>query len=55
MLTNEIYKEWSGMTAKEYKQYKGRRPNVIAEAIKAGGSLDDFLISQDTSSCSDYE
>ena len=23
MLTNEIYKEWSGMTAKEYKQYKG--------------------------------
>ncbi|EPI9040509.1 hypothetical protein [Escherichia coli] len=27
----------------------------MAEAIKAGGSLDDFLISQDTSSCSDYE
>ncbi|EPD7416432.1 hypothetical protein ACSD3N_005620 [Escherichia coli] len=23
--------------------------------MKAGGSLDDFLISQDTSSCSDYE
>ena len=23
MLINEIYKEWSGMTAKEYKQYKG--------------------------------
>ena len=23
ILTNEIYKEWSGMTAKEYKQYKG--------------------------------
>ena len=22
ILTNEIYKEWSGMTAKEYKQYK---------------------------------
>ncbi len=25
ILTNEIYKEWSGMTAKEYKQYKGLR------------------------------
>lgn len=38
---------WSG---------QGRRPSVIAEAIKAGGSLDDFLISQGTSSsCSDYE
>lgn len=23
ILTNEIYKEWSGMTAKDYKQYKG--------------------------------
>ena len=23
ILTNEIYKEWSGMTAGEYKQYKG--------------------------------
>ena len=23
ILTNEIYKTWSGMTAKEYKQYKG--------------------------------
>lgn len=23
ILTNEIYKEWSGMTTKEYKQYKG--------------------------------
>ena len=22
ILTNEIYKEWSGMTAKEYKEYK---------------------------------
>ena len=25
ILTNDIYKEWSGMTAKEYKQYKGLR------------------------------
>lgn len=23
ILTNEIYKQWSGMTAKEYKKYKG--------------------------------
>ncbi|HAG9113812.1 TPA: H-NS histone family protein, partial [Escherichia coli] len=27
----------------------------IAEAIKAGGSLDDFLISQEVSSGPDYE
>ena len=25
ILTNEIYKEWSGMTAQEFKQYKGLR------------------------------
>ena len=25
ILTNEIYKEWSGLTAKQYKQYKGLR------------------------------
>lgn len=25
ILTNEIYKEWSGMTASEYKEYKGLR------------------------------
>ena len=23
ILTNEIYKEWTGMSAKEYKEYKG--------------------------------
>ena len=39
-----------------YWNGQGRRPSVIAEAITAGGSLDDFLISQGTSSsCSDYE
>nr|WP_311282855.1 H-NS family nucleoid-associated regulatory protein [Escherichia coli] len=32
-----------------------RRPKAIAEAIKAGGSLDDFLISQEVSSGPDYE
>ncbi len=25
ILTNEIYKTWSGMTSKEYKEYKGLR------------------------------
>ena len=25
ILTNEIYKNWSGMNAKEYKEYKGLR------------------------------
>ena len=29
ILTNEIYKEWSGMTAKEYKQYKGLRKESL--------------------------
>lgn len=31
MLTNEIYKEWSGMTAKEYKQYKGLRKESLRD------------------------
>ena len=29
ILTNEIYKEWSGMSAKEYKQYKGLRKEFL--------------------------
>lgn len=29
ILTNEIYKKWSGMTAKEYKEYKGLRKKSI--------------------------
>lgn len=31
ILTNEIYKEWSGMTAKEYKQYKGLRQESLRD------------------------
>ena len=31
ILTNEIYKEWSGMTAKEHKQYKGLRKESLRE------------------------
>ena len=31
ILTNEIYKEWSGMTAKEYKQYKGLRKESLRD------------------------
>ena len=31
MLTNEIYKEWSGMTAKEYKEYKGLRKESLRD------------------------
>lgn len=31
ILTNEIYKEWSGMTAKEYKQYKGLRKEGLRD------------------------
>ncbi len=29
ILTNEIYKEWSGMTAKEYKAFKGLRKESL--------------------------
>jgi len=31
ILTNEIYQEWSGMTAKEYKQYKGLRKESLRD------------------------
>jgi hypothetical protein len=31
ILTNEIYKEWSGMTAKEYRQYKGLRKESLRD------------------------
>ena len=31
ILTNEIYKTWSGMTAKEYKQFKGLRKENLRD------------------------
>ncbi len=31
VLTNEIYKSWSGMTAKEYKEYKGLRKENLRD------------------------
>lgn len=31
ILTNEIYKEWSGMSAKEYKAYKGLRKESLRD------------------------
>ena len=31
ILTNEIYKSWSGMTAKEYKQFKGLRKEFLRD------------------------
>ena len=31
MLTNEIYKGWSGMTAKEFKQFKGLRKESLRD------------------------
>mgnify|MGYP003292039293 CR=1 FL=1 len=31
ILTNEIYREWSGMTAKEYKQFKGLRKESLRD------------------------
>ena len=31
IFTNEIYKTWSGMTAKEYKQYKGLRKESLRD------------------------
>ena len=32
-LTNEIYKSWSGMTAKEYKEYKGLRNENLRDSM----------------------
>ena len=29
ILTNDIYKEWSGMTAKQYKEFKGLRKESL--------------------------
>ena len=52
--SNKYRYEYNGQIM--YWSGQGRRPSVIAEAIKAGGSLDDFRMSQGTSSsCSDYE
>ena len=31
ILTNEIYKEWSGMTAKQYKSFKGLRKESLRD------------------------
>ena len=31
ILTNEIYKEWSGMTAKEYKDFKGLKKESLRD------------------------
>ena len=31
ILTNDIYKEWSGMTAEEYKQFKGLRKESLRD------------------------
>jgi len=31
ILTNEIYKSWSGMTSSEYKQYKGLRKENLRD------------------------
>ena len=31
ILTNEIYKSWSGMSAKEYKEYKGLRKENLRD------------------------
>ena len=31
ILTNEIYKDWSGMTAKEYKKFKGLRKESLRD------------------------
>lgn len=33
ILTNEIYKTWSGMTAKEYKEYKGLRKENLRDNL----------------------
>ena len=53
--TNEIYKEWSGMTAKEYKQYKGLRKESLRdnmdniELIFKNGSKLDIMAARQSS------
>ena len=43
ILTNDIYKEWSGMTAKEYKEFKGlRKESLIDNMIDIGVLLADI-------------
>ena len=39
ILTNEIYKEWSGMKASEYKEYKGIRKEFRKTVISNKNSL----------------
>ena len=34
ILTNEIYKEWSGMKASEYKEYKNIRKESLRDSLK---------------------
>ena len=43
MLTNEIYKGWSGMKASEYKAYKGIRKESLRDnmtIMQVNGQLD---------------
>ena len=35
ILTNEIYQEWSGMKASQYKEYKGLRKESLRENMTA--------------------
>ena len=43
ILTNEIYKEWSGMTAQEYKSFKGiRKENLRDNMTDIEVALTDF-------------
>ena len=35
ILTNEIYKEWSGMTASEYKEFKGLRKESLRDNMSS--------------------
>lgn len=34
IFTNEIYKEWAGMTAKEYKKFKGLRKESLRDNMR---------------------
>ena len=38
ILTNDIYKEWSGMTASEYKDYKGIKKEFSAKTSSISAS-----------------
>ncbi len=43
ILTNEIYKEWSGMTAKRIQRITGLRKESLRDNMEYGSHIDGFI------------